>query len=504
MAIVAAVNLGLVVFDLTYVSWRNFWLQSNIPIPLTDRKIHLPFPQMECRDRSVRRGQEPETTQKSVVTCLYDPIKGIESHRETHDYLRTVDQLQAQMAQKGLGAGLQSPEVQQTLAKLRQQSEAMLAQNPFEAAGKSGTLERIRREMREHVGERIAAELSTTESFLVFWSTNHPTYPNFLNANNFNEELAWFNINIRPLIETNFFRSIDVNGSPTNHFWILDAPFVILFLLEFLARTFYISRRYTSLNWLDAMIWRWYDVPLFIPFSLFMPVLALTRAVPTIFRLHQSKIINLHDVNVRIREGFVGSIAEEITEVVVVQVVNQVQRSIERGTLTGMLSRLTTNRYVDINNINEIEEISKRMIELVVYQVFPKVQPDLENLIQHSVTSVLGQSPVYQGLTALPGIGNVPGQITERLVADITQTTYDTLKVILENPKTTDLVIQLVRNFSTTVLTEAQEQQRLAEIQGLLSDFLEEIKISYIQGLTEEDLTFVLDETRQLKQQAMN
>jgi hypothetical protein len=45
------------------------------------------------------------------------------------------------------------------------------------------------------------------------------------------------------LIQTNYYRSIEENGEFTNQFWLLDAPFVILFAIEFLARTWYISRQ---------------------------------------------------------------------------------------------------------------------------------------------------------------------------------------------------------------------------------------------------------------------
>jgi len=502
MAIVAATNLALVAFDLTYVPWRNFWLQSNLVVPFTKQRIHLPFPTMTCTDRSVERGQPARSIQQSVVTCLYDPVKGIEPHRETQAYLRTAAQLETQLAQTGVAPGLQSSEVQQTLAQLRQQSEEMLVQNPFAAVGKSGTLERIRNEIRRRVRRRTGANVGATEAFQIFWSTNNPTYPNYLSATTYDDEIKWFNTTLRPLIETNYFRGIGENGEPTNNFWLLDAPFVTLFFLEFLARTFYISNRYRSLTWLDAMIWRWYDIPLFLPFSLMAPILALTRVVPVTLRLHQAKLINLEAINARAREGFVAAIAEEITEVVVVQVVNQVQGVIRRGEFTKLLERTTNRQYVHVNDVDEVEELAKHMTQLFVYQVFPKVQPDLEALIKHSVMSVVGQSPMYQGLSVLPGMTDASTQIVDRLVSDLTQTVYDTLKTSLEDPKTTELAIQLARNFTTAMVTEVNQQNNLDEIQKLLTDLLEEVKINYIQRLSEEDATLILDETRLLKKES--
>lgn len=499
MAIAATANLALVVFDLTYVSWRNFWLQGNIVIPFTAQRIQVPLPTTTCRDRSVEAGQPEQQIRQSAIVCLYDPVKGIEPHRETEFYLKTVEQLELQRSQQEPGTGLQSTEVQTTLRQLRQLSADMISSNPFEAAGKTGTLERIKNEMRRHVRRRINANVSSTEAFEIFWSTDNPKFPNYLSATSWNREIQWFNSTIRPLIETNYYRTISETGGPTNRFWVLDAPFIILFTLEFLARTFYISRRYTSLTWLDAMIWRWYDLPLLIPFSLFVPFLALTRVIPTALRLHQAEIIDLDSVNEKAREGFVAAIAEEITEVVVVQVVNQMQLFIRRGELSQLLKRTTNRRYIDINNVNEIEAISKHLTQLVVYQVFPKVRPDLEALLRHSIHSTLSQSPAYRGVTSLPGIGEVPAQITERIVSDIVQSLYDSLKNGLEDPKMAELTTRLVQNFTNTFTSEAQQEHNLEEIQILLSDLLEEIKINYVQRISEEDATLILDQTRQMK-----
>jgi hypothetical protein len=245
--------------------------------------------------------------------------------------------------------------------------------------------------------------------------------------------------------------------------------------------------------------WRWYDIPLFTPFSLFFPPLALSRVLPTVLRLNTVGIIDLDQINAQMRQGFVASIADEMTELVIVQVINQVQGSIRRGEVMQWLQSASDRRYIDINNVNEIEAISKQLMELVLYRVFPKIQPDLEALLSHSVMTVLKQSPAYQGLQALPGMANLPQQITDRVVATLTQTVYESVKTSLEDPELAKLTTRLVQNFGTTMMSEAQSQNNLQEIQTLLTDLLEEIKINYVQRLAEEDVTLLLDQTRQLQ-----
>lgn len=499
MAIAAVTNLALITFDLTYVPWRNFWLQGNLGIPLTNFKLNIPLPTNICRDRSVETGQPSRTIQQSAVICLYDPVKGIEPHRDTQAYLDAVAQLESQLAQKGVEAGLQDVAVQATLTKLQKLSTEMVETNPFAASGKSGALEKIKNNIRNRVATRTNTKVSTKEAFNIFWSTNNSRYPNYLSPTTWNSEIAWFSQTIRPLIQTNYYRTVDENGNPTNNFWLLDAPFVILFLLEFLARTYYISRRYSSLTWLDAMIWRWYDIPLFVPFSLFAPTWTLLRVLPTTLRLHQAQLINLERIQARARQGFVSAIASEMVEVIIVQVINQIQGSIRRGELTNMLQRATSRRYVDVNNVNEIEAIAAHLTQMMVHQIFPKIQPDLEALVRHSIETVMNQSPAYRGLQAIPGIGAVPAQITEHLVHDITQLIHNTLKTALDDPKTAELAARLMQNLSGSFIQQAQ-QSNLQEVQTLITDLLEEIKINYVQNLSEEDVTLILDETRQLHQ----
>jgi hypothetical protein len=47
-----------------------------------------------------------------------------------------------------------------------------------------------------------------------------------------------------------------------------------------------------------------------------------------------------------------------------------------------------------------------------------------------------------------------------------------------------------------------QKKQVLSEIQSLLFDFLEEVKINYVQRLSREDIAQIIQQTRQMRSQA--
>ncbi len=447
MAIVATANLGLVAFDLTYVQWRDFWFR-----------------------------------QVPTVTQWYDPIKGIEPHRDTTQYLQAVDALKQELQQ----GGLQSLQVAQRLQELRDRSTEMIQTNPFATANKSGGLEKIKNRMREQIFGQRRNE-SARQAFNQFWSAD------YLQQKGVDNQLQFFDREIRPLIAVNYYRTISENGEFTDRFWQLDLPFVALFGLEFLARTFYLNRKYKSLTWLDAMLWRWYDVFLFLPFW------RLLRVISVALRLEQAQFVSWERVRKQTSQGLISNISEELAEVVVMQVIDRVQTSIERGELTRWIAQTASRPYLDLNQRDEIQELTSHLMKLTVYKVLPKVKPDLEALLRHNFEAILNQSPAYQGLKAMPLIGDLPRQINERLVADVTEGAYSAIVAALEDKAGTELVNKLVKNFGQALISEMGDQRSLKEVQSLLSDLLEEVKVNYVRRWASEDIEGILEEERQIR-----
>lgn len=461
MAIAAAVNLGLVLFDLSYVPWRDFY-QRNFPA-----LNHLNIPGF------------------TLIPSLpygYDSIKGIEPHRETQNYLLTVNALKQQVTQ----TGLQSPQSTALLEELRRLSVEMIDTNPFELANKTGTLEKIKNRMRDRLGNK-----SAREAFTSFWSQGH------LSNGRYQQEMDFFTQKIQPLIATNYYRNIGENGEFIDKFWLLDLPFVALFGLEFLVRTFIISRRHVGIRWIDAMLWRWYDI------FLLLPVWRWLRVIPVMIRLNQSQLLNLERVRRQINEGFVANFASELTEVVLIQLINQIQVSVERGELTRWLFQSKSRQYIDINNINEVEAIASLLVNLTVYQVLPQIQPDIVAILRHNIDSVLNQSPLYRSVQNLPGLANVPQELSLQLAQSIAQNVYNAIVAAVEDPEGAKIFTQLQQHFSEALGSQVQKKQTLERIQALLCDFLEEVKLNYIKRLEGEDVEQIMEQTRHLRQQAL-
>lgn len=476
VALLASLNYLLVLFDLTYLPLRDFWLDGEVqlfsfdigPVSFAGFPLEVPLP---------------------PITQWYDPIKGIQPYRDTEQYLDKVNELEAEIDATNLRTklrSLQSPEVTQLLEDLRQRSVDMIETNPFQLADKTGDLEKIKNKMREHLPNE---DDSAKEAFIEFWSIEN------LTARDPENELEFFNDEIRPLMEANYYRPIGETGDFVDYFGLVDFPFFLVFLTDFLARTWLISNRRQGVSWLDAMLWRWYDIFLLIPLWRWL------RIIPLTIRLDQANLIDLSTIQKQARQGFVAEIAGEMTQVVVVQVINELQYSIRQGEIADWLQQREVRPYIDLNQTNEMAALTKIMVEMTVVQVLPAIRPDVEALLHHNLDKIINQSQAYQGLERVPGVETIRNQLTERLVQQITQALYDGLDAaIAEDPAGDQILQRLISHLGEAYGSQIQTQQTLEEIQYLLNAFLEEVKVNYVERLSQEDLEDILDQTRAIRQ----
>ncbi len=419
LAILIAINFGWVLFDLSYVPWRNLYFR------------YLP-----------------------TITKVYDPLKGIEPHRETTKYLATIDKLQQQK--------ISSPAAQLLLKDLAEQSVLTIETNPFQGAGKSGTLEKIKNRLRDHMHQD-----SAKASFRAFWSTE-----NFSGARA-TSEMAFFEQQIRPLFAINYFREIGEDGEPIDHFWLIDLGFGTVFLLDLLLRLHRMRQRNPRLSWRSALLERWYDLLLIVP--LVRPLRLVTLAI----RWHQARLINLDQIQHQVNTRFVNEFADELTQVVINQVLNQAQGAIKSGTATQLITTRLLRPYVDLNDVNEVEAIAQIILEIAIYRVLPKIQPDLEEIVSTLVQKASIDSPAFQNLKLIPGFAEAPHQLIDQIVRQVSEALYAGLTKSLNDPQNGKLAKRLAENFMEALGAELQKGQTVSKLESLVVDMLAEMKASY-------------------------
>lgn len=470
MALVAVINLVIVGFDLSYVPLRDFWLSGRVTVG----RINTAYIKLD----GIELDLLSETA--SQLATRYDAIKGIVPNRDTEEYLAKIAELKAELP---IG-GVNSPKAKNLFGDIRRRSIEIVQTDPFAEANKTGNLERIKNKMRSHIPNK---DNSAKTSFWKYW-----TPENF--DGKVADELAFFEREIEPLFQTNYYRIIGENGGYVDYFGLIDFPFGVFFGLEFLARTWIISRRFTAISWLDAMLWRWYDLFFFIPFWRWL------RVIPVTARLSQARLINLYSIQRQLSQGLVAGIAEDMTEVVIVRLIDQVQTSIRNGDISRILSQQAANPYIDINNTNETVEIVRILAQVIANRVLPAIQPEAESLLQYSVDKAIRESPAYQGIKLLPGGDRTIINLTNQLVSQTYSAFSRTLQAILtEDEQFNRLLESLASNVGKSLSSELQAQQSINKIELLLIDLLEEIKINYVERLSQEDIEDILDQTRSIR-----
>ncbi|WP_414527771.1 hypothetical protein [Nodularia chucula] len=382
-------------------------------------------------------------------------------------------------------SGLKSPEVENQLVQLRRLSTQIIEDNPFAVADKSSTLEKIQEEMRQRTGIN-----SAREAFARFWDAD------YLATAGLQQEINFWNSEIHPLIAANYYRDINRYGKFIDHFWLIDLPFVIIFALNFLSRTYQTSRSNPQLNWLEAMLRRWYDIFLLLPFVRWL------RVIPLTIRLYQAKLLNLDPFKAQINRDFAVSFAQEITEMVGIQVIDQMQKSIKKGNVSRWLFQPESRRpYVQINNQSEMQIITQRLVKVSIYDVLPQLQSDIADLIHHTIESTLNQSPIIRQLQKFPGMNQLPDQLIEQLATNLTQSAYSILVTSLEDPIGAEITSRLTKNFRNALEGELQKRHNLQELEQLFVDMLEEIKINYVKNIAEEDIEKTMEEMENIQRQ---
>jgi hypothetical protein len=488
MALLVLLNFILIIFDLTYIPLRDFWLQGHLQITLLRFNEPIKLGSISFQELQIPLDKPLEIPFVKAVS-QYDVVKGIKPYRSTNEYLNTIKELENLLKQSAFFSEqdqqLFRKKVDNLLTKLRQQSVEIINTNPFQTANKTGTLEKIKNKMRLRVFSTENA--SAKDAFQKFWSWD------YLDKNSWDKELAFFNQEIQPLIETNYFRPTGEDGRPIDNFEAIDFFFGTIFLWEFLLRTWWIAHTHKGLLWREAMLWRWYDI------FLFIPIWRWLRVIPTVIRLDRVKLINLRVIKEQAIKGLAALISKDITEIIVIRIINQLQEYIKRGTVEKILSQPLNGQFIDLNETNEVAEIFQLIIKSTVEEVLPQIKPEATAFIKYNIDKILSQTPAYQSLLRLPGMKGLQTELSERISMQLYQSFVKIASNLSQEDKIFERLFgQLAQSFGKSLGTELQSRHSLERIEMLLIILLEEIKLNYVQDFSHEDLETILEQTRLL------
>jgi hypothetical protein len=179
----------------------------------------------------------------------------------------------------------------------------------------------------------------------------------------------------------------------------------------------------------------------------------------------------------------------------------RVQDLIRQGKLSEILSKQGQKAYIDINEKNEVVEITRIVSQVMLEKVLPQIQPDVEKFLIYNIEQILSQSTPYQQLQVLPGVRSLQTQMMTQIIGQLYELTLEALQSLLkQDPVFDELLENLVENLRQTTHQEMTAKQSLSTIENLLTELMEEVKINYVTQLSQTDIDRIVEESRALRQ----
>lgn len=360
-------NVGKLVYEIIFVTI----LVVNYIFVVFDALYLYRLPYYRVTLRDVLLSNAPS------IISLYDPIKGIEPHRFTVSYQTDFHKLKSEFANLAIATPLERPaherEINSLLKTLTDNSYDMIdrrsVDSHFFLAEKEGVLEIIKNRLRAHLPNQ---DNSAKQAFAEFFSHSN------LNDQRRADEFSFFENEILPLMNENYFRWIGEDGEKTDYMYRIDRWFVLLFLLDFLVRWLVALRQKKFRRWYLFPVHNAYDLFLIYP-PHYSILWRLARIIPIYVRLKRNRFIPDDGILPNIIHDNAQVIAAEISGLVALNIVDQAKSSLERaGRLT--ISSATTE---------SIERLLSARMDQFSRRIMPEIEPQITEMVQYSINRAM-------------------------------------------------------------------------------------------------------------------
>jgi hypothetical protein len=409
MVWIALINLGLILFDLSYLVLRPTYFR------------HARF-----------------------VTRVYDRVKGIEPNPLTEELLH-----EAEGALDLISLDPQAPRLEQHLSRLAPLTIRVIRENPFERSGQTRNLGIIKVILAQETGQSTAAFNEPGETAALveeFWAGSRA----LLRA-----RLELFELRVRPLLEVNYFREFDLAGHLVDHFWIIDLPFLALFWIEFTSRWTLAVARKRHARWYFFPIFNWYDLLGLFPSHHFR-VFRLLRAVSMYLRLRESQLSVVGKDFISRGVAYISNIiTEEVSDRVAVRILEEYQEEIIDGTHLRIIRATVGPRR------HQIESVLVRQLQSILAD--QTINDTLRQLLRVNLENAV------EGTTALRALP-LPNAVLKPVIRTAGEVILDATLQTISSTLDSKEGQQAVRDVARAVLDQLFSGDTVAEVETLARD----------------------------------
>ena len=255
----------------------------------------------------------------------------------------------------------------------------------------------------------------------------------------------------------------------------IDIFFVIIFLAEFIIRWINSVRRGDYRAWYFYPVIHWYDVLGLIPMGYFR-VLRFFRIFSIMYRLQRMGIINLKKTIIWENVILVKNmIAEEVTDRVVVNLVNGLQKEIVAGNPT----QQNIAHKIVAPHRDDLVFWVKSKIKTSAQQHYVPNREAIRKKVMDNVAQVMENNESVDALERIPVVGKA---VSRQLEIIIGESIFDTLDSIIETFALDDHNTA-VEDITGSLLDSALERGNTdVRLQGIIQEItlaaLEEVKMN--------------------------
>lgn len=366
-------------------------------------------------------------------------------------------------------------EKEEILSKMDYQIIHIVETNPFQESGQTDNMIEIQsfikgrydsvksrsidREYREILTKSLDGRKSfpsTSLAFTYFW--RNPD-------NSMEDKFTIFDQNLRDNFGMNYYRHIGKNGKPVYKYLMLDAPFLIFFLIEFSVSWFIAIRRKRYLAWFLYPVYHWYDILGLIPIVEFR-IFRLIRVYKIFLILKTSRIVPVgDDIISRTLRYYTNIIKEEISDMVTIQILTEAQEEIRTGASMQILTHAL--------------DVHRPEIKQVILKILKESASNqrLGELIEKLIASFLEKAQ-----SDFRVLGIFPNSFKQTLSKEISQILYHTLSNSIVSMLNEGAVVVTIENLVDYVLDEfeatAQDEDVNQLNSGITIELLENVKKS--------------------------
>jgi hypothetical protein len=300
---------------------------------------------------------------------------------------------------------------------------------------------------------------------------------------------------VLPLVETNYWRSIDENARPTDHAWRIDLLlFQWVFALDILQRVLRLRRRLPGLSWRDALLRRWFDLPLLLPFWRWL------RIGPVVARLQSARLVNLEPLRAVVSRGVVALLALELFEVLALQLLDGAQGLVRSPGLPQRLRALRSHQsVVRSEDEQELVELVRIWAPLLLTQVAPRMAPELQGLLDYTLRQSLDRTVVPPPLRQLRPLLQVESGISRQLASGMVDSLLDLSRrsgqrLAQRDDRQLELLRQCIDRFWDELALALETGTALQRSQDLVCALIEGVKGTYLSQINRASIEALIQE----------